>query len=84
MKRNVFEKDLGQRKNKFRFNFFKPLYSEGNRLSAQNVSEIFSTMVDPMLREAVAAGEGALQRLMMREFSSMRKSSTNPPSGETA
>ena len=41
-------------------------------------------MVEPMLSDAVAAGEGALQTLIIREFSSIRKSSTKPPEGETA
>ena len=38
----------------------------------------------PMVREAVAAGEGALQTLMILELLSIRKSSTKAPEGETA
>src|SRR5262249_12357039 len=43
-----------------------------------------STIVLPMLSEAVAAGEGALLTLMTRSVSWIRKSSTIDPSGATA
>jgi hypothetical protein len=41
-------------------------------------------MVEPIFKDAVAAGEGALQTLMIRSLFSIKKSSTSAPLGETA
>ncbi len=43
-----------------------------------------STISLPILSDAVAAGDGVLPMLITRSFTLMRKSSTKPPSGETA